>query len=239
MRTLMVLLAMVLALLRTEASAGPLLTNLIVNGDAELGNINGWTSGFGASPVEVTNHVGPSPQFGAGLPAGVSIGQYVFTGGFAGPSDGSYSQLMRQLVDLSSFAVLIDAGLAQADFAALVEDRVQSPLSDSVTGTVKYLSGGGSVLGSFTFNDPTNLSGEYDWFQFADSRLLPANTRKAQVDFNFVRSGGSSTDSAVDNVSLQIADRSAPTNFVPEPATLALVTTALAALMLGRRQKRT
>jgi hypothetical protein len=234
MRTLVAVLAIVFASLQAEASAAPLLTNLIVNGDAELGNINSWTSGFGNAPVQVTDHVGPFPEFGIGLPAGVSIGQYVFTGGLAGPGDGSYSQVMRQVVDLSGFALLIDAGLAQADFRALVEDRVQSPLSDTVNGTVRYLNAAGSVLASFTFNDPTNLSGQYDWFQFADSRLLPTNTRKAEVTFSFFRSGGSSTDSAVDNVSLQIADRSAPANSVPEPASLALVTVALAVLGLGR-----
>ena len=56
------------------------------------------------------------------------------------------------------------------------------------------------------------------------------------MDFSFFRNGDSSTDSAADNVSLQIADRSAPPNSVPEPVSLALVTTALAVLVLGRRR---
>lgn len=177
-------------------------TELVVNGDAETGGLDGWIStGVDAVP---SSH---------GLTTGLSdpgeTENFVFVG-FSGPSD---SQTLTQRIDLSSLATEIDNNSIASSFSILLQSRRLEHFFDAVEGTLSFLDGSDTVIESQSFTDTSSISRVYDWEQFADTRSLPSGTRSVEIMLDLHRNGGSSTDAFFDNVSFKLSKKAS----VPEP----------------------
>lgn len=191
------------------ASAVELGTSLLVNGNAEAGNTSGWIStGGDAFPT-----TGPAPGT-LGLPAGTSLGNYVFTGG-TGPASG---QSLSQRVDVSELGSAIDSGALSSTFSVLVQSREFDPAS----GELRFLDASNTRLATFAFADTPSTT--YDWALFQDNRVVPAGTRSIEVYLLSTRTTGVSSDGYFDNASLTL------TSAVPEPAAALLVVLGLSLL---------
>ncbi len=176
-------------LLAASAGAQPLGVDLVINGDAESGTIAGWVDGG----------IEAKPSAGAGttgLPAGVSIGEFSFTGGL-----GALAQTLSQQIDVSGRAVAIDAGEITSTFAVLLQSRAGVGHRDTAAARLEFRSSAGDVIGSVAFED---ASGEADWEPFADERIVPAGTRSVWIELHTARPSGTgeSSDGFFDNVSL-------------------------------------
>lgn len=169
--------------------------NLIVNGDAETGNMSGWAdlTGIGVVSSSVTGTLGLSEC--------EQLGAFCFTGG-SGPT----TQTASQVVDLTSFAAMIDSQDALFVFDGLVQSRrggTGGPL-DAATVLLSFRDHVGAPLLEQSFTDPTTAVGVYDWYRFSASALVPVGTRDARITLSMTRVSGDSTDAFVDNLSLEI-----------------------------------
>ncbi len=184
-------------------------TNLLVNGNAEAGNTSGWIStGVDAYPT-----TGPAPGT-LGLPAGTSLGNYVFTGG-TGPASG---QSLSQRVDVSGFGSAIDSGTLSSTFSVLVQSREFDPAS----GQLRFIDASDIRLATFAFSDTPSTT--HDWALVHDNRVVPAGTRSIEVYLLSTRTTGVSSDGYFDNASLIL------TSAVPEPAAALLMVLGLSLL---------
>jgi hypothetical protein len=179
------LLALVLALLASNANAQ---SNLLVNGGAETGDTSGWfdpaSQGFG-----VTNSA-----------SAVFAGNYSFHPGLFGPV-GAWSHELRQDVDVSGLASMIDAGTVTSAFSCAGRTNQAGGASDPGHARVEFLSGGGALLDAYDTGVFTPFN---TWGTYLDSRPVPAETRNVRVRLLGSRSVGSSTDCYFDDVILRL-----------------------------------
>ncbi|GGE42494.1 hypothetical protein GCM10011360_32360 [Primorskyibacter flagellatus] len=199
----------------TPASAITLGANAIVNGDAETGDLTGWTH----DGIVATTSLTPTVPFGA----------YSFTS-----ATGAITESMSQIIDLSGLAASIDAGNLAWEFSAQLQDRRVSTAIDDVQLSLRFLDGVGGFIGHMQFNDPENAVDQFNWNYVSGASFAPSSTRAVEVLVHFSRSAGASTDAYADEMSLVFRDISA----VPLPGGLVLLGSALlGAGVVGRRQR--
>ena len=180
-------------LLSATAMAQPLDTNLLVNGDAETGDITGWIDGG-------MNAASTSETGTLGVPDCIDIGSFSFTGAF-GPT----TETLEQRVDISGRAAQIDAGELATEFSILLQSRVASGLVDRAIVDLEFLNENDEILASEQFEDAAP-TGVFDWSRASDRRPPPVGTRTVVVRLVAIRSGGSSTDAYFDEATLRLAD---------------------------------
>jgi hypothetical protein len=199
------------------AGAASLGSELLVNGDAEAGDTTGWsTTGVEAVASSVAGL--------NGLPAGVGIGAWSFTGGI-----GPFAQSMVQTVDVGAFASAIDHSAVVATFSILIQSRGL----DRAYAYVNFRDAGGDLLSGYSLVDRIGVT--FDWDARLDRRAVPAGTRSIEVLLDTTRSLGVSTDAFFDNASLVV------TSPVPEPGSAAIMLGGLTAVatVLERRRRGT
>lgn len=225
-------------LFATAASATPLLTNIIVNGDAETGPSaadfgstvapTGWTTTSNFTAVQYA--AGGSGDLNLADSAAVGGGNSYFAGGF---SNGLATA--SQTIDLSDLAASIDAGQITAAFSALIggfasqRDNmlVEALFLDALNGTLLTLS-----LGPVT---PGDRGSESELLSYVTNSLLPSGVRSVEILMTSTRVDGSYNDGYADNLSLVL--RGGQSNPVPAPSTLLLGGLGLAALGASRRRR--
>ena len=164
----------------------PARAELLLNPDAESGNLSGWTDALGTGFA----------AWLTGTPPAYS-GLFCFWGGANGPA-GARSNELRQDVNVTAQAAGIDAGHILGAFSG----RARSSSSAGVTSTarivVEFRNTAGTVLGSF---DSGVLVPPGAWLLASDTRTLPVGTRTVRVRLLATRDGGTSTDAYFDALS--------------------------------------
>jgi hypothetical protein len=180
---------------------------LIINGDAESNNVTGWINN-GMESV-------PSANAGsAGLPGGMSLGNYCFTGGA-----GASVQWMEQEASVSAEASSIDSGQVYFLLSLLMQSRGDEVTADLGECRMQFLDGSDAVISSYENIDMENLQGStWKWVYY--SGRVPEGTRKIDLRLTATRNAGSYTDAFFDNVSLRI--RSTPLEPRLPPSTFSL-----------------
>jgi hypothetical protein len=174
-------------------SAQALGTNLVVNGDAELGTIDGWVDGG----IEAVDSAGAGVL---GLPVGVTIGGFSFVGGL-----GPELQTLSQSIDVNSLAGPIDAGQVTSVFTGLLQDRAIPGARDTAAASIEFRDSSGAALDVVTFRDTSAPFGVFDWEAFSDQRVVPAGTRELWVELSATRTVGVSSDGFMDNISIVLS----------------------------------
>lgn len=219
------------------AAATPLLSNLIVNGDAEasagaasfasVAAPSGWstTGNFTA----MLYSAGGSSDLNSADSSAVSGGLNYFAGG---PNNALSSA--RQSISIGDLAASIDAGDIAAAFSALIggfigqRDNmlVQALFLDASSATLSTL-----TLGPVTPADRGNVS---ELLARSTNTVVPVGTRSIDILMTSTRLDGDYNDGYADNLSLVL--RGGQPNDVPLPGTLWL--TGLGLLALGARRAR-
>lgn len=216
-------LAGALAMLPSVASATVFGTNLIVNGDAEAGL--GSTTGNNDVAVPGFTTTGTFTivkyNIGGGFPvagnAGVSLGGTNF---FAGGQDFAVSTGF-QSVDLSSGALIIDAGLTSFNLSALLGGFATQ--DDNAVLKINFLSDASLILGSASIGGvfSSERGGVTGLLARDASGFVPVGTRSVDIILTMTRLQGTYNDGYADNLSLVLTGSAVP-GAVPEPATWAL-----------------
>ncbi|MDD5069900.1 MAG: PEP-CTERM sorting domain-containing protein [Candidatus Omnitrophica bacterium] len=194
-----------------------LLPNLVQNPGGESGDTSSWsvTGPWYAtsSQAQSTGTVNPHS------------GQYFFSSA----NSPSASAVMTQDVDISSFASIVDAGIAQFDVGFWYQTELFQSVYDTVVGKISFYDGTNSLLDSSEtgelFSTVWTLEDYIDY--------VPVGTRSIELSFTGILHGGSYINAFVDDSYLKIG--SDP--IVPEPATLLLLGSGLLGLV-GIRKKR-
>lgn len=158
---------------------------LLVNPEAESGNLTGWTDALG-NGFDVW-FVGSPPTYS---------GFWCFWGGANGPA-GARTNELRQDVSVVGLASGIDTGLSLGIFTG----RARSSATATARMVVEYRNTGGTVLGTF---DTGPMAPPNSWLLAQDSRAVPIGTRSVRVRLIGVRTSGTSTDAYFDALSLTI-----------------------------------
>lgn len=178
------------ACLSVPANANEMGTNLVVNGDAEIGTMDGWTptNQVEIATTKVSGHLG--------LPPGVEIGQFCLDGG-----SGPLVQACSQSISLIAHAPVIDAGLLICTMTGVLQSRTTGgDHADTVECTFEFQHSKGT-LQTVTFEDDAIEPGIYDWSPFSLGMVVPAGTRSVLVTLTMERTDGISTDAYADNIS--------------------------------------
>ena len=173
------------ALLSTVTLAGP--PCLVVNGDAETGNLDGW------SPTDEIGAVESSVAGTDGLPDGTVLGGFVFTAGL-----GSSIESCAQTVDVSASAAAIDAGRLTAALSGALQSRTSGGTLDTVVCRFDFLAEDDTVLLSRSYVDESIVNGVSDWHLFDETVTVPTGTRALDVTLTMQRNAGMSTDAFAD-----------------------------------------
>ncbi|AVH64412.1 PEP-CTERM sorting domain-containing protein [Nostoc sp. 'Peltigera membranacea cyanobiont' N6] len=217
-------------------------TNLIVNGDAELGQgdpignavgadiptIPGWTPTgsfsvlkYGATGFSFTNPLGNVVNVtvpGTDVPGPSDRGQNLFFGGADRASSSA-----SQLIDISNLASTIDAGEGTFNLNGWLGGY--STDEDSAALNITFLDRANQSLGIASITSPTaaqrnNTTGLF--LQSADGSV-PVGTRQINVLLNANYARGRVNDAYADNLSLVITK-------VPEPSISGFLLIALSSL---------
>jgi hypothetical protein len=166
--------------------------NLIVNADAEVGSLAGWTAVSGTG-LKTSN-------------SAVYAGLLSFTGGITGPG-GAYMQESAQTISLAAYTAMIDAGSAVSVFSCAGRSNAASGVSDPGRVRLEFLSASNTILSSYDTGvfSPFNV-----WNTYSDVRVLPAGVRNVRVRMTVSRPGGASTDAFIDALDLRIEAAAAP-----------------------------
>ena len=203
--------------------AGLITPNLLTNPGAETGDLTGWTQG-GVSTPGVDNGA-----FDPGInPHSGTWDFYGHTGG-----NGTLSQTQSILVN-GITAGQIDAGGLFANVTFWEQGLNQGTPSDDAFISLVFLNGSSSVIS--TVNTMTIDSHLGAWTSDAENFAIPTGTRSITYVMNFIRNQGGDNDSFIDDNSLTIS--SSAVQGTPEPSTMALVLTGLAAAVARRFRKR-
>jgi Thrombospondin C-terminal region len=169
-------------------SSGPVSgpSNLLINGDAETGDLTGWTDPLGHGFT-----VSTSPQL-------VYAGAFSFTPGQFGPS-GAWNQELLQTVDVSGMSADIDAGTETSVFTGVGRSNSIPGSVDPGSVVLEFLNAGGAVLQTYASGTiaPTNT-----WIPLCDMRLMPVGTRTLRLRLIGSRTIGLSTDCFFDDLVL-------------------------------------
>lgn len=180
-----------------DALAAGLNTELVRNGDAELGTTEGWEStGVDPTASRVAGFSGLSPW--------ESLGGYAFTGG-SGPAAG---QTLTQDIDVSEVLGRRAGEPVVALFRLLLQSRRGSGTTDTARGSLVLLDASGVLLLTNSwvdtdFSGPSSVAGG-DWESVSDVFILPDTATTARIILHASRIGGSFTDAYFDNISLRL-----------------------------------
>jgi hypothetical protein len=225
-------------LVGASAWATPLLSNIIVNGNAEanLGDPN-----FGSVVVPAawtTTGNFSATQYAAGGSLDLNTAASLALGGginyFSGGIDNGFSTA-SQSIDLSDLAGSIDGGLITAAFSALIGGfNVQE---DNMTVEAIFRDATNAALLTLTLGpvSATERANESTLLARAANAVLPAGARSVDVVMTSRRLAGFYNDGYADNLSLVL--RGGAANGVPLPSTAWLAVLGVAALAAGRRRK--
>ncbi len=191
-----------------------LTANLVVNGDAETGDLSGWTTVNGMEKFDDPSAI---VRGMAGLVPPDSVGDHSFAG-LTGPSFSS----ALQSIDLSPFNADISVGTQAYTVGALLQNRSDTENADTATAIFTFLDGESLALGSsVVFTDLTTDNPSL-WSTYSNTGLIPATAQTLEVEIRSERTGGVSADAYVDNVHFAL---------IPEPSSALLV--GLGALLVA------
>ncbi|HUR27957.1 MAG TPA: hypothetical protein VM509_07215, partial [Planctomycetota bacterium] len=186
LRTTLTAVALGLALLIGSAPSVHA-QNLLVNGNAESGDLTGWTDALGNGFTVSSN-----PLF-------VHSGTYSFQPGIFGPQ-GSWTHELRQDVDVSAIAVATDAGSVVSVFSGFGRTNESGGTADPGSVVLEFLNSSGGILQSYA-------SGMFSPFNafvpLGDTRSMPVGTRTLRLRLLGQRTVGLSTDCFFDDLTLQ------------------------------------
>jgi hypothetical protein len=213
------------------ASAAPLDTNLIVNGDAEAGAgsnsgavvpVPGWAT--------TSNFTAVTWSAGGGFPTATDPGPADRGLNFFAGGPGTALSSATQLIDLSANSATIDAGQLQYELSGWLGGFSSQGDNAVLTATFLDLNGGTlsfATLGPVTATDRINQSG----LLLRDTEgFVPAGTFSVEVRLELTRLDGSYNDGYADNLSFSVSA-------VPEPGTWAMLGSGLVLLGFGARAR--
>ncbi len=172
-------------LLAGAAHAGD---NLVVNGDAETGDLSGWTDSDG-NGYAVT-----------GDAAAVYAGTYSFHGGITGDA-GPWVNEIHQDVDVSTLDTQIDAGRVTSSFSAYGRSNGEAGTNDFASVVVEFRDASDVALETYSSGDITPIN---EWNRVSDERVVPTGTRTIRIRLRGTRPVGASTDAFHDDVTLTL-----------------------------------
>lgn len=180
MSHLKILVLVIIALAFANVSKASLLdSNLVINGDAETGDLTGWAT----DGAETTTSV-------------VFSGDYSFTG-----ATGSSPETMSQVLDLSTFSSIIDSANANFSFSAQLQNRS----FDFVEMELSFFDLSNTLVGPIlSINDPTNSPFVWDFLGEING-AVDVGVRSASISFIFTRNSGFSSDAYVDEIDFRIS----------------------------------
>lgn len=197
MRQYLIVIIIATCFASVTSLAASLNTELVRNGDAELGSTDGWVAGgIGVVPTSSPGKFGLPPRF--------SIGAYSFSGG-PGLAAG---ETLTQDIDLSEVTGAVTGKPVIVVFRFLLQSRRAQGITDTARVTLTLFDSGDTVLTTNTWVD-TDYSGPSataggDWEWVNQVTLLPENAKKARILLHASRVGGNSTDAYFDNISLML-----------------------------------
>ena len=186
-----ILICLVLMGSLTGAGGAGAAVELITNGNAETGDLSGWsvTAGGVCNVSDIARS-----------------GAWSVTGGVSGTT-GPWTNVMEQVVDLTPWAAAIDAGHAATSFTGWGRSNEADGAADLASLTVDWLNAGGGPTGAFGTG---SISPYNQWLPFSDERTVPPGTRSVRIALRFVRQGGLSTDGFFDDLSLLLSVATGP-----------------------------
>jgi hypothetical protein len=183
--------------------------NLIVNGDAELGDatlsgidattIPGWTVTIGTPTAAVWGASQGFPD--ASTPGPSNRGRSFFNGGVAETATTS----MNQTVNVAAAATAIDGGGARYDLSGWLGGW--SSQNDRAQVGITFQNATGSAIGTAQIGPVTNTDrGNTTQFLFREAQgSVPVGTRTILVVLTITLTGGSNADGYADNLSLTLS----------------------------------
>ncbi len=185
-RRLLHTLAFGIVMLAVAAPAARAQSNLLINGDAEAGNLSGWTDPIGHGFTVAT------------APLLVHGGAFSFTPGLFGPT-GNWNHELRQTVDVSGLSASIDAGLLTSVFSAAGRSGEASGFVDAGSIVLEFQNISGVVLQAYS----SGVFAPYNtWISLSDTRPIPVGTRTLRLRLIGTRTIGASTDCSFDDLVL-------------------------------------
>lgn len=173
--------------------AGTRTANLLTNGDAEAGDLSGWTQAQGLiSAITAANNGG----FGA------DEGDYYFAGrGFGqGQPDDCCVDTAYQLVDVSSYGADIDAGKAYLELSARMTTWSGD---DQPEFRVELLDAADQII-DWGRSSVRTSSSVKNWESIVMDGFLPSGVRSIKVYIGGERKAGGDNDVYFDDVSLNL-----------------------------------
>ena len=173
--------------------------NEIVNGDAETGDLTGWTDALGHG-FSVFAGSGSTQPHG---------GNWCFHGGTHGPSGPMVSE-GAQDIGVSQYAPDIDAGLLLAGFQGYARSNSDGTNTDTAEIVLEYLDASFQLLESYSSGIamPVNT-----WVEVDDHRWIPSLTRTIRVRLIASRQVGMGTDGFFDDLVLVVGPVGVPMCF--------------------------
>ncbi|MDX1457825.1 MAG: FN3 domain-containing metallophosphoesterase family protein [Marinobacter sp.] len=173
--------------------AGTRTANLLVNGDAELGDTSPWSLETGlVSAITAADNGG----FGA------AQGEYYFAGrGFGkGQPATCCVDTLSQLVDLTAYQSQIDDGQAYLELSAMMTTWSNQDQPELV---VELLDDSGQVV-PWSGGDARSVSTARDWVPVSVEGFVPAGVRSLRVRIGGERTSGNDNDVYFDDLSLNL-----------------------------------
>lgn len=219
------------------AAATPLLSNLIVNGDAEA-SIGAASFAAVAAPSDWSTtgnftamlySAGGPNDLNSAVSSAVSGGLNYFAGG---PSNALSTA--RQSISIGDLAASIDAGDITAAFSALIGGFINQ--RDNMLVQALFLDASSTTLTTLTLGPvtPADRGNVSELLARSANTVVPVGTRSIDILMTSTRLDGDYNDGYADNLSLVL--RGGQPNDVPLPGTLWL--TGLGLLALGARRAR-
>ncbi|MCC6608923.1 MAG: PEP-CTERM sorting domain-containing protein [Burkholderiales bacterium] len=213
------------------AAATPLLSNLIVNGDAEA-SVGAASFSVAAAPTgwSTTSNFTAMQYAAGGANELNNADSTAFGGGlnyFAGGPINALSTA-RQSIAIGDLAASIDAGDITAAFSALIGGFISQ--RDNMLVQAIFLDASSAALLTLTLGPvtPAERGDESELLARSANTIVPVGTRSVDILMTSTRLDGDYNDGYADNLSLVL--RGGEPNGVPLPGTLWLVGLGLMAL---------
>jgi len=188
------------------------LPNLLGNPGAETGDLTSWSA---IGPWYAT--ASQSQSTGTVYP---HSGSYFFSAA-QNPSQGA---TLTQIVDVSSYAALIDSGNAFYNAGLWY----QTEYSDAIQAAVVLMDASSNSLDA----DISGEVGSSAWAFLGNIDNIPVGTRLIKIEINGLLRSGSYVNGFIDDTYLKIGG-----DVIPEPATLLLFGGGLLGLLKVRRKR--
>ena len=204
--------------------------NLLTNPGAETGNLTGWSTDDAnvvAASQSLIQSTGTVEEHS---------GEWFFN--MADGSVGNHgvvkNRMLSQTIDLSGYAIEIDAGLLLAEASTWLQTEDIPAAQDPDPGdlaqmSIFFLDALSAQIGSATTGLVTTAPPNLFWDQYTLSNVVvPFGTRSVQLELLGEKHETTYINAFFDDVSLQVGE-------IPEPATICLL--GLGGLLLRRRKR--